>query len=75
MTTNKSVGRSNVPQETATDCGYVGLQAIMSTGRTVGKLVQPVESRMGYYWKLRSENSRNIKALMCPLYFYKQIVH
>jgi len=31
MTTNKSVGRSNAPQEVATDCGYVGLQAIMST--------------------------------------------
>ena len=30
MTTNKSVGCSNAPQETATDCGYVGLQAIMS---------------------------------------------
>jgi len=31
MTTNKSVGRSNAPQETATDCGCVGLQAIAST--------------------------------------------
>jgi len=31
MTMNKSVGCSNAPQETATDCGYVGLQAIMST--------------------------------------------
>jgi len=31
MTTNKSFGRSYAPQETATDCGYVGLQAIMST--------------------------------------------
>jgi len=31
ITTNKSVGCSNAPQETATDCGYVGLQAIMST--------------------------------------------
>jgi len=31
MTTNQSVGRLNAPQETATDCGYVGLQAIMST--------------------------------------------
>ena len=31
MTTNKSVGRSNAPQETATDSGYVGLQANMST--------------------------------------------
>jgi len=31
MTTNKRVGRSNTPQETATDSGYVGLQAIMST--------------------------------------------
>ena len=31
MTTDKSVGRSNTPQETATDSGYVGLQAVMST--------------------------------------------
>jgi len=31
MTTNKSVGRSNAPQETAADCGYVGLQVIAST--------------------------------------------
>jgi len=31
MTMNKSVGCSNAPQETATDCGYVGLQAVMST--------------------------------------------
>jgi len=30
MTTNESVRRSNAPQETATDCGYVDLQAIMS---------------------------------------------
>jgi len=30
MTTNKSVRRSNAPQEIATDSGYVGLQAIMS---------------------------------------------
>jgi len=31
MATNKNVGRSNAPQETATERGYVGLQAIMST--------------------------------------------
>jgi len=31
MMTNKSVGSSNAPQETATDCGYVGLQAITLT--------------------------------------------
>jgi len=31
--TNKSVGRSNAPQETATDCGYVDLQAIVLTVR------------------------------------------
>jgi len=31
MTTNKSVGRSNAPQETATDSSYVGLQANVST--------------------------------------------
>jgi len=30
MTTNKSVGRSNAPQQTASNCGYLGLQAIMS---------------------------------------------
>jgi len=30
MTTNKSVRRSNAPQKTTTDSGYVGLQAIMS---------------------------------------------
>jgi len=30
MATNKSVRRSNAPQETATNCGYVGLQATMS---------------------------------------------
>jgi len=30
MTTNKSVGRSNAPQEAATECGYVGLQATVS---------------------------------------------
>jgi len=33
MTTNKSVERSHAPQETATDCGYVGLQANVSTVR------------------------------------------
>ena len=31
MTTNKSVERSNAPQETVTGCGYVRLQAVMST--------------------------------------------
>ena len=31
MTTNKSAGRSNAPQKTASNCGYVGLQAMMST--------------------------------------------
>jgi len=31
MTTNKSVERSHAPQETATDCDYVDLQAIVST--------------------------------------------
>ena len=30
MTTNKSVGRSNALQEIASNCGYVGLQAIVS---------------------------------------------
>ena len=31
MTTNRSVRRSIAPQETATDCSYIGLQAIVST--------------------------------------------
>jgi len=35
MTTNQSVGRSNSPQETATDCGYVGLQAIMFVNKYI----------------------------------------
>jgi len=33
MATNKSIERSNAPQETATNCGYVGLQAMVSTVR------------------------------------------
>jgi len=33
MTTNISIGWSNAPQETATNCSYVGLQAIVSTVR------------------------------------------
>jgi len=37
-------------------------------GRTVRKHVHRVESRMEYYWELRSNNAQNIKALMCPLY-------
>jgi len=66
MTTNKSVERSHAPQETATDCDYVDLQAIVSTvGR---KQVHRMESRMEYYWELRSNNPQNIKAVMCPLY-------
>jgi len=24
---------------------------------------------MEYYWELRSKNTQNIKALMCPLYY------
>jgi len=31
MAMNESVGRSNAPQEAATKCGNVGLQAILST--------------------------------------------
>ena len=73
MTTNKSVGCSNAPQETATDCGYVGLQGYHVDGRTVRKQVHHVESRMEYYWELRSKNAQNIKALMCPLYRYSRL--
>ena len=67
MTTNKSVGRSNAPQVTATDCGYVGFAGYHAGGRTIRKQVNRVESRMEYYWELRSKNAQN-KALMCPLY-------
>jgi len=31
MTTNKSIERSNEPQETATNCGDVDLQTVVST--------------------------------------------
>ena len=34
----------------------------------VRKQVHRVESRMEYYWELRSKNAQNIKTLMCPLY-------
>jgi len=27
-----------------------------------------VESRIEYYWELRSKDAQNIKILMCPLY-------
>jgi len=32
-------------------------------GQTVRKQVHHVESRMEYYWELRSKNAQNIKAL------------
>jgi len=34
----------------------------------VRKQVHRFESRMEYYWELRSKNAKNITALMCPLY-------
>ena len=38
LTTNKSVERSHTPQETATDCGYVGLQAnVLTVGLLANK--------------------------------------
>ena len=48
MTTNKSVGRSNAPQETATDCGYVGLQAIMPTVELLADKYIP----LNHEWKI-----------------------
>jgi len=36
-------------------------------GRIVRKKVRRVESRMEYYWELRSKNAQKIKILMCPL--------
>jgi len=36
-------------------------------GRTDRKQVHRVESRMEYYWELRSKDVQNIKAVMCPL--------
>jgi len=46
-------------------CRFTGYHV---DGRTVRKQVHHVESRMEYYWELRSKNVQNIKALMCPLY-------
>ena len=46
-------------------CRFAGYH---DDGRTVRKHVHRVESRMEYYWELRSKNAQNIKALMCPLY-------
>ena len=48
---------------------YVGLQANVSTVRMfANKQASSRESRMEYYWELRSKNAQNIKALMYPLY-------
>ena len=46
-------------------CRFAGYRV---DGRTVRKQVHRDESRMEYYWELRSKNAQNIKALMCPLY-------
>ena len=46
-------------------CRFAGYDV---DGRTVRQQVYHVESRMEYYWELRSKNAQNIKALMCPLY-------
>jgi len=67
ITVNKSGERSHAQQETATNCGVVGLQAIVSTVGLFRKQLHCVESRTEYYWKLRSKNGQNIEALMCPL--------
>jgi len=61
MTTNKSVGRSNAPQETATDCGDVGLQAIASVVELIAN--RYIALNHEYYWEFRSKNAQNIKAL------------
>ena len=68
MTTSKSVGRSNAPQETATECGLCRFAGYHVDGRTVRKQVHRVESRVEYYSELRSKDAQNINALMCPLY-------
>ena len=46
-------------------CRFAGYRV---GGRTVSKQVHRVESRMEYYWELRSKDAQYIKALMCPLY-------
>jgi len=65
MTTNKSVECSNAPQETATDCSYVGLQAIMSTvGLFANKYIA-----LNQEWNITGNYAvRMHKTLMCPLY-------
>jgi len=68
MTTNKSVGRSNTPQERATDCGYVGLQAIVSTvGLFANKYIA-----LNHEWNTTGNYAvrmhKSIKILMCPLW-------
>ena len=70
MTAYKSVGRSHASLETATNCGYVSLQANMSIDGLFAKrqaYIVCVESRMEYYWELRSKNAQNIKALKYQL--------
>ena len=49
-------------------CRFAGYHV---DGRTVRKQVHHIESRLGYYWDLRSKNAQNIKTLMCPLYCHR----
>jgi len=65
---NKSVGRSNAPQETATECGYVGLQAIASTVELFANKYIALNHEWNITGNYAVKNAQNIKALMCPLY-------
>jgi len=64
--------------ENSDNCGSVSLQAIVPT-LTVRKQAQRVESRMEYYWKLRSKNAQNIRTQcvrynsICKFAIYKTI--
>jgi len=65
---NKGVGRLHAPQQSATHCGDVDFQAIVSTVNcwTVRKQVHCVESRMEYYWVLCSKNAQNTNVSTIP---------
>jgi len=69
MATNKSVGHSHAPQETATNCSYVGLQAIVSTvGLFANKYIA-----LNHEWNITGNytviSHKTLKAVMYPVHY------
>jgi len=74
MTTNESDGRSHAPQETATDRGYVGLQANVSTvGPFANKYIA-----LNHEWNITNNYAarmhKTLSTNLCTMLLYVQII-